>query len=234
MHRALFLAALCGTAAFGDPCDERPTRAEPRSVGRAAHGAVEGAVALHDSASARILPKRHRERCLNWGVPRLVLALVHAGEAVQARFPGSPPLGVGNLGRARGGRIEFSHSHQAGRDVDLAFYAVDATGAPVAAEDLEHFDAQGRSGALRFDVRRTWALVQALVNDDTIDLKWLFISSPLRTLVLEEAERSHAARATIARAEELLHQPSDAPPHDDHLHVRIRCTSAERRGGCRD
>ena len=38
----------------------------------------------------------------------------------------------------------------------------------------------------------------------------------------------------ISRASEVLHQPSDAPPHDDHFHLRIRCTADERKADCVD
>ena len=35
-------------------------------------------------------------------------------------------------------------------------------------------------------------------------------------------------------AAQVLHQPTDAPPHDDHLHLRLRCTETEGRAGCRE
>lgn len=217
-------------------CDERPTSVPARSRGRPADGRVDGAVALTEGPAVRVLTKRHRRRCLSWATPRLVGALERAGRAVQKNFPDSPPLGVGNLGRARGGSLApYSHSHQAGRDGDLAFYARNENG-PVAAEDLLHFDASllSEDGALTFDVPRNWALVAALINDESIQLKWLFVSAPLRKALLEHARKTKASPSVLAEAERLLHQPSDAPPHDDHFHVRIRCTRDERDEGCVD
>jgi penicillin-insensitive murein endopeptidase len=184
-----------------------------------------------------MLPERHERRCLNFGTARLVRALARAAQTVQARHPGSPPLGVGDLSRAQGGPIApYSKSHQSGRDADLAFYATNAKGAPVPASDLVHFDAAGRAEkdrALTFDARRTWTLVEALLDDATIRVEWLFISQPLRALLLDEGKRQGASGTLLARAAQVLHQPSDAPPHADHLHLRILCTDEERRSGCR-
>ncbi len=229
----LLLAPLAAGAV--DFCSESPLAVPPRSVGSPSKGSVEGAVALRDGQAARVLPKRHKARCLAWGTPRLVEALERAGKAVQARYPDSPPLGVGDLGRATGGSIRpLSHSHQAGRDVDLAFYVLDSDGRPVPAEDLTHFGDSLKSHGLRLDVPRTWALVESLVSDGSIDVRWLFVSTPIAAALLDEASRVKARPELVERARALLHQPSDAPPHDDHLHLRIRCTKAEREQGCRD
>ena len=101
---------------------------------------------------------------------------------------------------------------------------------------LERFDAQllSKDGALKFDVARNWALVSALLSDESIELKWVFVSNALRDSLLAHARRSKVPRSIIAAAEKVLHQPSDAPPHDDHFHVRIRCTKDERDDGCVD
>lgn len=217
-------------------CDERPTKGESASQGRPSRGRVDGAVQLTESGAVRVLPRRHRERCTAWGTPRLVGALERAGRVVQRTVKDSPALGIGNIGRPRGGSLApYSKSHQAGRDADLAFYVLDAHG-PVAAEDLEHFDGSLRSpdGALRFDVARNWALVAALLEDDSVEVKWLFVSNALRARLLAHARQMSADPALLRRAEACLHQPSDAPPHDDHFHLRIRCTSRERTDGCVD
>lgn len=231
------LLALLVLSADPSFCTETPTAAPSASHGRPARGSVDGAAALTESAAVRVLPKRHKARCLSWGTVRLVTAIPAAGDAVRAAVPGSPPLGVGNIGRPRGGSLApYSHSHQAGRDADLAFYATDADGLAVPAEDLEHFDdaLRSRESTHRFDVRRNWALAAALLSNPDIDVKWLFVSDALKTALLAEGRRQHAGAALLKRAGEVLHQPSDAPPHDDHFHLRIRCTAAERKVDCRD
>ncbi len=232
--QALLLAVVL--SADGEFCGEKPTKKPPASVGRPSKGRLEGGAALADSDGARVLPRRHAARCLNFGVPRLVEALAHAGRVVQARHPGTPALGVGDLSRARGGPIPpYSRSHQAGRDADLAFYAVDAEGRPVAVDDL--WRARGgksADGALAFDAARSWTLVVALLSDPSLEVRWLFVSAELKGLLLAQAAKEKAEPALVRRATAALHQPSDAPPHDDHFHLRIRCTADERAGGCVD
>lgn len=218
-------------------CTETPSGGAPSlSLGRPSEGHLQGARALESGPSVRLLPLRHVQRCLNFGTERLVQALRRAGEVVERRFPGSPPLGVGDLSKARGGRIfPYSHSHQSGRDADLAFYATDGKGRPVPLDDLLAFGPSGeaRGRPLKFDSGRTWMLVRALLEDREITVQWLFISRPLRAALLAEADRSGAPTPLVQRAAQVLHQPSDAPPHADHLHLRITCSEEERRVGCR-
>lgn len=222
----------------GEPtfCGEQPTsHKQSLSIGRSSEGKILGAKALESSETLRILPRRHERRCLNWGTPRLVAALRRAAERVRQSSPDAPQLGVGDLSKARGGPIRpYSRSHQSGRDADLAFYQLDEQGQPVAAEDLLSFDAQGYAdnGKRRFDARRNWLLVRALLQDSEVDVQWMFISRPLRQTLLEEARKQKEPAELLERAERVLHQPTDSRPHDDHFHVRIRCTPEERSAGC--
>jgi penicillin-insensitive murein endopeptidase len=235
---ALALLVTSVVALAGEPtfCDEEPTGdAQSLSVGRASKGKLLGARALESGEALRILPVRHLRRCLNWGTPRLVAALNRAAEAVRQRSPDAPPLGVGDMSKARGGPIRpYSRSHQSGRDADIAFYQLDEQGRPVAAEDLVSFDARGYAsqGKRHFDVERNWLLVRALLQDKEVDVQWMFISTPLRQALLDQARKLQEPAALLERAEQVLHQPTDSSPHNDHFHVRIRCTAEERAAGC--
>lgn len=235
--RALLCAAVFTSsfvlAAEPDYCGETPTKGIARSVGKPAAGSIIGAERL-SSEVVDVLPERHAKRCLDWGVPRLLQALDRASRSVIATAAKSPHLRIGDISRAKGGPIlAYSHSHQAGRDVDLAFYALESNGEPADVRDLTRFRDDGTGpGGTRFDARRNWLLVQALLEDPTIDVQWIFVSKGLRSLLLDEARRQKASKSLRERAEEILHQPSDAPPHDDHLHLRIRCTAGERAQGC--
>ncbi len=199
-------------------CGETPTKAPSRSVGRASKGSLEGGVALTESESLRVLPKRHKARCLTFGTDRLVRALERAAAKVEGQ-----PLGVGDLSRARGGSIApLSHSHQSGRDADLAYYARGG-----ALDDLKRLEPE------EIDLKRQWQLVAALLEDPSIEVRWMFVSEAIRSALLAEGARQKASAATLAKAGGVLHQPSDAPPHDDHLHLRVVCTAAEAAAGCR-
>ena len=183
------------------------------------------------------MPLRHAARCIRFATARLILAIAHTAARVQALIPNSPALGVGDLSRANGGSIApYSRSHQSGRDADLAFYARDVSGAPVAATDLHAYSDKlvSSDGSLHFDVERNWQMVAGLLEDANIHVQWLFVTPAIASALVAEGERVRAPPAVLARATALLHQPSDARPHNDHMHVRILCEADERRLGCLD
>ena len=207
------------------------------AVGRTNGGSLRnGADVLAGDAPVELLP-RCRKRGLHWATDELTGALHRAARRVTAAHPGSV-LALGNLSAPRGGPISFSVSHQNGLDADLAPYMRDASGRPVPAPDYLHFGADLRSrehgGSYRFDVSRTWDLVAALLSDDRISVQWLFVSSPIRAALLTHGRKVGAPSVVMDRAARVLHQPSDAPPHDDHLHLRIYCPAEDRRIGCVD
>jgi penicillin-insensitive murein endopeptidase len=51
----------------------------------------------------------------------------------------------------------------------------------------------------------------------------IFVASPIRSRLLQYAERIGASPDVRTRASELMAQPKGSLPHDDHFHVRIGC-----------
>jgi len=88
--------------------------------------------------------------------------------------------------------------------------------------------------AVRFDARRNWAFVRALLSDPESEVQWIFIHRALAAALLQEATRQGDDPALVARASFIMKQPSDAEVHDDHMHVRLYCAAADRRLGCVD
>jgi hypothetical protein len=86
----------------------------------------------------------------------------------------------------------------------------------------------------RFDEARNWHLVRTLVLDDDARVKWLFCSNELKARLLRYAARFERASQAVLRATWVLHQPSRADAHDDHFHLRVGCSRAERQLGCRE
>ncbi|MDY0058928.1 MAG: penicillin-insensitive murein endopeptidase [Myxococcota bacterium] len=181
----------------------------------------------------RVLPGREGRR---HGTTELVGLLQHAAREVATVSKGSV-LGVGNLSLPRGGRIPVSVSHQSGRDADLSFYFLEErTGRPVLQPRWRRCAADGRTGdrRYRFDARRNWRLVQALLTYPAAGVQWIFVSSPLRELLLAEARAQGAPPELQARAAVVLRQPLGSLPHDDHFHVRIHCSPDDLLDGCRE
>ncbi|MBK6532260.1 MAG: penicillin-insensitive murein endopeptidase [Deltaproteobacteria bacterium] len=231
------LITLCGVTgvAHADPParvhrGRNPAPVRPSaSVGWPNNGSLDHGRHLAASTSVRILPGR----VLQWGTDELVGLLERCAARLKRQF--QAPLTVGDLSARVGGRIARHRSHQSGRDADLAFFARPdsprGASRPVAPTDYVVFDRTGRSldGTLRFDTARNWALVHALLTDPRVRVERIFISSPLRSLLLQHARAIHASGSVITLAANTLVQPARVSPHDNHFHIRIVCPSGDRR-----
>jgi penicillin-insensitive murein endopeptidase len=184
-----------------------------------------------------LIPPTWQQRGNNFGTDELVSGVVRVARRVHAEFADAT-LYVADLSPLRGGRTVWHKSHQTGRDVDLIFYARDADGRPARAPaTMIRYGADGKAlggSGLVFDVERNWALVRALLEDPGIEVQHLFVSSPLRQMLLDHAVAVGAEGTLVERAAEVLSQPAHALAHDDHLHVRIYCPASDRGLGCRE
>lgn len=209
---------------------------ESVSIGDPSDGRLHHAAELPVEGQHHAIIDKHRPRDTNYGTTELVDLLRHAAADVADRHPGST-LKIGNLSRQSGGDIRWSGSHNSGRDADVAFFANSReTERDIATPGLIHFgkDGLGESGRLQFDVARNWTLVRSLLTHERTDLQWLFISQPLKAKLLARAHRLGEPEWLIERARSVLHQPTAAPPHGDHLHIRIACPATDRILGCRE
>ena len=207
------------------------------SVGTVTGGHLVGGVAIpSDDPRIGLLPTQEA-RGLRYATAGLVSALARAAGVVAEELPGGR-LWLGNLAAEAGGDIPWSRSHNTGRDADIAFHLVDTEGRPAMLPDLLRLDENGwiftAEGAFHLDAPRTWVLVRALLTDPSISVQHLFISTPLKRLLLAEGRRRGASPAVLKRAGVVLVQPYGALPHDDHIHMRIHCTPLDAAHGCRE
>ncbi len=202
------------------------------SIGDTSYGYLVGARRVTESASLGILP-RQRGRELLYGTDQLVQLLEDAGKKFHART--KTRFWIGNIGRRGGGDIQYSVSHNSGRDADVALAYTDVLGAAVDPPDLVLVDAVGvsrdKDHKFRFDAERTWQIVKALVQSDKAQIEFLFLARNLTERVLRHAREKQEPVELIERAAALLVQPGGAP-HDDHIHVRVYCESRDVEGGC--
>lgn len=178
----------------------------------------------------------------HYGIQALVDTIEYAAAEVERQRPG-PPLQVGDLSGKRGGDIPNHRSHRSGRDVDFIFFATDLGGAQVPAAGwtsygpdgigIAHEGAYGRN-YLRFDLERNWQLVKALMHAPSASVMWLFVSNPIKALLTEYALARGEDPVLVWQAENVMHQPKNALPHDDHFHLRIGCPEGSGVTGCED
>lgn len=163
----------------------------------------------------------------SFGTRSTIDAVKRAVATVREQFPDSHVLAIGDISAQSGGPITGHRSHQSGRDVDVGLiYRATPDGFPhdfAPATDAnidceatyalinEFADTTTDGGVqvifLDFDVQRMiydWALAH---GEDPIELQKL-LQFPNRD-----------ARGTLVQ---------HAPHHDDHLHVRFRCPTAEK------
>ena len=218
------------------------------SWGTHSHGALLGAVALPVEGNGYQVHRDWRARGRSFAIEELVGGLTRAFARVEQAAPGGLAY-VGDLSLRRGGDSSMHRSHESGRDVDIFYYAADGDGNPLSDPPaMIRFADDGRAAAwsagkagrrvreplpaAHLDLRRTWALVTSLLSDPIVEVQWIFVHKPIAELLLQEAEREKTDRALVARAREILHQPTDASPHDDHMHVRVFCPVQSRTFGC--
>ena len=208
-----------------------------RSLGFAFQGKLRNGVRLRESRFVRYVPE-YAAAGNHYGTWELVQLLERAAYRVSRRVrDASAKLSVGELSRENGGRIPGHASHQNGRDVDLAFYMLDARGRPYEPYAFAEFDANGRgTGAnsiLTFDDARNWELVAKLVADGDAKVQFIFVADVLKQRLLREGRRRRASGVLLERAARAMVQPAEGHRHANHFHVRIYCPPAAR-PVCRD
>jgi len=212
-------------------------RDRSRSIGGVVHGYLVGSVSIPQPHPGLAFLDVQYDRGLFYTTDRMRTIVSEAAAHVRKHHP-EAVVRLGNFGRAGGGDIPYSFSHNSGRDADLGFFLRDSQGKAAVPPDLVSIGPDGRSrgedGTYRFDVERNWRLVEGLVRAAGDQLQYLFLSNPLRRRLLERAEQVGTPDRIRRRARAVLHQPSGSLPHDDHFHVRIYCSRLDVESGCWD
>ena len=198
-----------------------PSSGEPSaSVGAVHHGRLVHPAVLTSTSTMRV-----RDGA-NFGTQELVTVISRAVAAVNARFPKTPVLTVGDLSREGGGFLSGHQSHQAGRDADLGFYMADGR----ARRTFE------KATPKSIDAARMWTLLEAML--DSGELEYAFIAYPLQKPIYEYAR--DVAKVSEARLAYYFQYPRKVservgiirhiPNHANHLHVRVHARRSVARG----
>ncbi len=236
--RQLQFASILVAAMIGLAGEERTATAAheaPVSLGYPNSGRLVGGVRFHET-SYMTMVAAHATSKVRWAMPELLSVLDRAARIVARKYPGSV-LELGELSRHDGGPIASHRSHQNGRDADVGFYQIDLNGDPVRAPRFVRFDGAGDcldDPTERFDDRRNWALVRAMLEDPRYEVRQIFVYAPLRARLLAYAAKVGAPRDLRTRAAQAMMQPGNALPHDDHFHIRISCPADQIDLGCTD
>jgi penicillin-insensitive murein endopeptidase len=231
--------ALVGLVALAAGCAELGVVSDGTSisVGRASGGYLIEGSRLPERGDGFVTREVWRARDNRFGTDELVDLVVGVARRMR-REVRDVQLVVADLsGRGGGERVAFHRSHQSGRDVDLLYYMRDASGRPFEPDAMHVFNAAARAidgSGITIDIPRTWLLVRELITAPEAPVQWVFMYEPIARRLIEYAQRIGEPEALIARARKTVRQPGDSARHDDHLHVRVYCSAADRAYGCAD
>ena len=212
----------------------QPPGKKPRdsvSVGTPMKGCLEQGEVLPKKGAGYVLTEEARKRKARFGASELVALIKQAAFKVNRKHRGGL-LKVADLSTRKGGRIDHHGSHQNGRDVDFVFYLTDTKGNPVLSHGFVPIDSNGFSTEppmkYKFDTKRNWALVQALLTSDKAKVQWIFVSDKVKKLLLDYAREKKVSPRIIRMADQVLRQPGKKKAHVDHFHVRIYCPTSDK------
>lgn len=234
-RRAPFIALLILSTAVIASAMGPPEREESRSVsiGRTNRGRLLHGVPLTASAVLQTRSPNNR-----FGTQELVDLVEWAAAKVAEKHPGSTML-VGDLSRARGGRLRPHRSHRTGRDADVGFYLSSEDGEMLTAERFVRMSRSGvgqsRGTTYKFDVARNWELVANIVGQDIVPVQYMMIIRPLKDMLLAEGRRQNASAELLQRVEAVVGPRSTGRgrwarygTHNSHFHIRIYCPADDR------
>lgn len=166
-----------------------------------------------------------RDRDRAWGTEETVRAMVSAFDSVRRACRGTPRVMVHDLSLRNGGWMKGHHSHQSGRDADIAYYARDCGLEPCA---FRHLTPQ------RLDAKRQWALLRYWLQRDMVEA--VFVDYRLQKPLYQQARKQGATREQLERWFQYprgLAHPGGIirhfRKHADHLHVRFACHHTDAR-----
>lgn len=178
------------------------------SIGVPGGGRVLNAVALPADPRWEIAPG-----AISWGTSETIAAIQVAVDTVHELFPDTPPIVIGDIGHAGGGRLKRHETHQSGRDVDFGFYHLPGTGG---------WYARGSAGNL--DLARNWALVRALIV--CTDVERILLDTRIQRLLYKHALAVGEDKAWLDQVFQFSKGARDAvvrhvAGHRTHYHVRF-------------
>lgn len=231
--KCLGAVLLGGFGCFGTPTPLAPGLSG--SVGWPHHGVQTGAIELPDAGDGFV--RYRNEGGYYWGQPALVHGIEEAARQVNTAFPGGAPLVVGDLSAQYGGKISRHQSHRTGRDVDLLWYVTTADGTSIRNSSFVPLRDAGFAklpgkGPVRLDVARQWMLIRSLLGSEHFEVQWLYSSAAVEAMVLDYAVAQSEDPELVQRARDVMLQPPESLPHDDHLHLRIACSPEASIQGC--
>ena len=173
------------------------------------------------------------EKAKVWGTTLLVDAFQWMAAILDQRFPGRPPLVVGDLSRKAGGFLgifDFKHnkwtghkSHQNGSDLDVGYPTTIDSGS----KTLPSFLINGQINSV-IDIERFWASV--LVLNSHPDFLVLFVTTEIKKSMCKIVKDSGVPMSSMKDPAFIaLNRMQEWEGHESHFHIRYQCPDTSPR-----
>ncbi len=185
------------------------------SIGRPSSGTLENGVQLRSGSRLDVHDSAHAY------VTREAAAALELGfETVGRRWPDAPRVEIRDASTEHGGPLHGHHSHQSGRDIDLAYFRRGC------GETCTHH----RATPSDLDAEREWAVLETWLRAEVVD--YIFIDRELQEPLFRAARANGVSATDLARwfqwprgREHHAGLIRHADGHRDHLHVRFTCAA---------
>ncbi len=191
---------------------ENPQRLGPIAVGFVDRGRLINGIQMPQSPDWHVVAPEN-----SWGTQETINSVIRVIQAMKARYPDIPRLRVNEISAREGGYLKPHHTHQNGRDVDLAFYY--PTDDPIRVRERERV----------IDVEKNWWLVKTLITE--CDVQFILVDRRVQKVLYKYALSHGEDKAWLdslffGRNAALMH----ARKHRDHFHVRFFNPRAQELG----
>ncbi len=195
-------------------------------VGSVNAGRLEKAVNMHTIQTSMKDPGfkiLRPTRAAHFAASEMGYAILLMAEQTKKFIPGGY-LAVGDISKEKGGTLGSHKSHTNGLDVDVAYYFKNKS-------FLGYFTSAvvvGKNTHGDFMVDEQWRLFKSLVKTQMVDR--IFIHKVLKKSFCEAAIKSgELTKDTNSLAAETLRRLIIDPAHDNHFHLRLKCSKSQPR-----
>jgi LysM repeat protein/murein endopeptidase len=156
-----------------------------------------------------------------WVTRKVADVLTRSFDHLLRQHPSAPRIQIRDASRRDGGRLHRHHSHQSGRDVDIAYYQRRCG---------ESVCNRRRTRPEHLDAALEWTLIESWLRSGEVE--YIFVDHALQAPLYEAARAAGATREELStwfqwprgrdvRVGVIRH----VPQHADHLHVRFACAA---------
>lgn len=164
------------------------------------------------------------ERKTHFGTNELLYIIAQIGQITKENLPGQI-VSIGDLSYERGGRLGKHKSHQNGLDSDVSYYfnKKSLQGRLTSAVD-------GNRPHPNWMYEEQWKLFKYIVKTQYVDRIFIHkvLKKALCSLAIQKGELEKGKNVGLAY-ETLRRLNPDEEFHDNHFHLRVKCSKAQKR-----